>query len=134
MASWLFIILTTVISRRTNQCYIHVVSQLLLEQNIWLAWSLVFLPTILLVLLKIHILHQSINCKNHFENSNFWGMWHLGHVTHIFINMLFISTGIVDDISRHYRKFPFKSKLFHGLCADYMKRNIFFRKGWLQSF
>jgi hypothetical protein len=30
--------------------------------------------------------------KNHFENSNFWGMWH-GHVTYSFINMLLISTG-----------------------------------------
>ena len=38
--------------------------------------------------------------KNHFENSNFWGMWplgHVGHVTYSFINMLFISTGIFDD-------------------------------------
>jgi hypothetical protein len=47
----LFIILATVISRRKNQWYI--VSQLLLEQNIWHAWSLVFLPTKLSVLLKM---------------------------------------------------------------------------------
>jgi hypothetical protein len=34
------------------------------------------------------------------ENSNFWGMWplgHVGHVTYSFINMLFISRGIFDD-------------------------------------
>jgi hypothetical protein len=46
----LFIFLTTVISRRKNQWYI--VSQLLLEQNIWQAWLLMFLPTKLSVLLK----------------------------------------------------------------------------------
>ena len=47
--------------------------------------------------IKNNILHQSKNYKNHFENSNFWGMWplgHVGHVTYSFINMLFISTGI----------------------------------------
>jgi hypothetical protein len=51
-------------------------------------------------LIKNNILHQSKNYKNHFENSNFLGMWplgHVGHVTHTFINMLFISTGIFDD-------------------------------------
>jgi len=47
----LFFMLTTVISRRKNQWYI--VSQLLLEQNIWQAWSLVFLLTKLSVFLKI---------------------------------------------------------------------------------
>ena len=47
----MFIILTTVISSRKNQWYI--VLQLLLEQNIWQAWSLVFLHTKLLVCLKI---------------------------------------------------------------------------------
>jgi len=48
-------------------------------------------------LIKNHILHQSKNYKNHFENSNSWGMWplgHVGHVTYSFINMLFISMGI----------------------------------------
>jgi hypothetical protein len=45
-----FIILATVISRRKNQWY--TVSQLLLEQNIWQAWLLVFLPTKLSVLIK----------------------------------------------------------------------------------
>jgi len=52
------------------------------------------------VLLKKVILHQSKKYKNHFENSNFLGMWplgHVGHVTYSFINMLFISTGISDD-------------------------------------
>ena len=50
-------------------------------------------------LIKNNILHQSKNYKNHFENSNFWGMWpldHVGHVTYSFINMLFISTGWSD--------------------------------------
>jgi len=51
-------------------------------------------------LIKNNILHQSKIYKNHFENSNFWGMWplvHVGHVTYSFINMLFISTGIFYD-------------------------------------
>ena len=51
-------------------------------------------------LIKNNILHQSKNYKNHFENSNFRGMWplgHVGHVTYSFINMLFISTGIFYD-------------------------------------
>ena len=51
-------------------------------------------------LIKNNSLHQSKNYKNHFENSNFWGMWpvgHVGHVTYSFINMLFISTGNSDD-------------------------------------
>ena len=82
-----------------NQWYI--VSQLPLEQNIWQAWLLVFPPTKLSVLLiKRNILHQSKKYKNHFENSNFWGMWtlgHVGHVTYSFINMLFISTDVFDD-------------------------------------
>ena len=55
-------------------------------------------------LIKNNILHQSKNYKNHFENSNFWGMWplgHVGHVTYSFINMLFISTGIVDKLRPH---------------------------------
>ena len=41
---------------------------------------------------KNNILHQSKNYKNHFENSNFRGMWplgHVGHVTYSFINMIF---------------------------------------------
>jgi hypothetical protein len=70
--------------------------QLLLEYNIWPAWLLVFLPPKLSVVLKINILHQSKDYKNHFENSHFWGMWplgHVGHVTYSVINMLFISTG-----------------------------------------
>ena len=40
-------------------------------------------------LIKNNILHK--NYKNHFENSNFWGMWplgHVGHVTYSFINIL----------------------------------------------
>jgi hypothetical protein len=51
-------------------------------------------------LIKNNILHQSKNYKNHFENSNFWGMWplgHVGHVTYSSINMLFISTGNFYD-------------------------------------
>ena len=32
-------------------------------------------------LIKNNILHQSKIYKNHFENSNFWGMWpFIGHV------------------------------------------------------
>jgi len=72
----------------------------MIKQNIWQAWSLVFLHTKRSVLLKNNILHQSKNYKNHFENWNFWGMWplgHVGHVTYGFINMLFISAGIFDD-------------------------------------
>jgi hypothetical protein len=34
-------------------------------------------------LIKYNIFHQSKNYKNHFENSNFWGMWPLGHVGHV---------------------------------------------------
>ena len=51
-------------------------------------------------LIKNNILHQSKIYKNHFENSNFWGMWPLGHVDHVtysFKIMLFISTGIFYD-------------------------------------
>jgi hypothetical protein len=47
----LFIILITVILRRKYQWYI--VSQLLLEQNIWQVWSLVLYPTQRSFLLKI---------------------------------------------------------------------------------
>ena len=46
------------------------------------------------------VLRQSKIYKKHFENSNFLGMWplgHVGHVTYSFINMLFISTWIFDD-------------------------------------
>ena len=48
-------------------------------------------------LIKNNILHQSKNNQDHFENSNFWGMWtlgHVGHVTYSFIKIVFISTGI----------------------------------------
>ena len=53
-------------------------------------------------LIKNDILHQSKIYKNHFENSNFWGVWPLGHVaighvTYGFKIMLFISTGIFYD-------------------------------------
>jgi hypothetical protein len=68
-------------------------------------------------LIKNNILHQSKNYKNYFENSNFRGMWPLVHVVHviyIFINMLFISTGIVYDKLRP-QMFPFKSRLL-GRC------------------
>ena len=75
-------------------------------------------------LIKNNILHQSKNYKNHFENSNFWGMWplgHVGHVTYSFINMLFISTGIFDDklrpqilsVGTTYCKFPFNWRLIY---------------------
>ena len=51
-------------------------------------------------LIKYNTLRQSKIYKNHFENSNFWGMWPLGYVGQVaysFINMLFISMGILDD-------------------------------------
>jgi len=51
-------------------------------------------------LIKNDILRQSKIYKNHLENSNFWGIWplgHVGHVTYNFINMLFISMEIFDD-------------------------------------
>ena len=51
-------------------------------------------------LIKYNTLRQSKIYKNHFENPNFWGMWPLGYVgqvTYSFINMLFISMGILDD-------------------------------------
>jgi hypothetical protein len=43
---------------------------------------------------KKNILRQSKIYKNHFENSNFWGIWplgHVGHVTYSFINIVFIT-------------------------------------------
>jgi hypothetical protein len=70
-------------------------------------------------LIKNNILHQSKNYKNHFENSNFWDMWplgHVGHVTYNFINMLFISTVIFDDnqyISTPYQKNKLITVWFH---------------------
>ena len=107
--------LATVISRRKNQWY--TVSQLLLEHIIWQAWLLVFLPPKLSVVLNINILHQSKNYKNPFENSNFWGMWPLGHVGHVTCSfnkccsyqreLLMISSAL-NFVGRHYRKFPFK--------------------------
>ena len=50
-------------------------------------------------LIKNNILHQSKIYKNHFENSNFWGMWPLGvsHVTYSLKIMLFVSMGIFYD-------------------------------------
>jgi hypothetical protein len=40
-------------------------SLLLLEQNIWHAWSIVFLPTKISFLFKNNILHQSKNRNGH---------------------------------------------------------------------
>ena len=57
-------------------------------------------PSQTLSRIKNNIIHQSKNYKNYFENSNFWGMWPLGHVDHVtysFRNMLFISTEIFYD-------------------------------------
>jgi hypothetical protein len=34
-------------------------------------------------LINNHILLQSKNYNNHYENSNVWGMWPLGHVGHV---------------------------------------------------
>ena len=115
----LFIILTTVISRRKNQWYI--VSQLLLEQNIWQAWSLVFFHTKLSVLLKIIFFHQSKNYKNQFKNSNFCGMWplgHVGHVTYSFINMLFVSMEIFvyHSINKHNTLSDLMMSSAHKFC------------------
>ena len=89
----LFIILTMVISRRKNQWYI--VSQLLLKQNIWQAWLLVFLPPKLSVLLKIiffiSLITTKISSKIQISEGD------VCHVTYSFKIMLFISTGIYDD-------------------------------------
>ena len=50
-------------------------------------------------LIKNNILHQSKNYKNHFENSisEVCDLGYVGHVTYSFINMLFISMGMLDD-------------------------------------
>ena len=74
-------------------------------------------------LIQNNILHQSKNYKNHFENSNFWGIWPLsnvGHVTYSFINMLFISTGIFDDDI----KLNYKSLRGNGGIAVFWKKTI----------
>ena len=93
----LFIILTTVISRRKNQWYIVSVT----FGAKYLTGMVTSVPPYeTFSLIKNNILHQSKKYKNHFENSNFWGMWtlgHVGHVTYSFINMLFISTDVFDD-------------------------------------
>ena len=93
----LVIISTMVISRWKNQWYI--VSQLLLEQNIWQAWSLVLLPNKLSDLLIFFI---SLKLQKLLQKFKF--LWyvtfrsrHVGHLAYSFINMLFISTGIYDD-------------------------------------
>jgi hypothetical protein len=54
-----------------------IVSQLLLEQNIWQALVTSVPPYETFSLIKNNILHQSKIYKNHFENQNFWGMWPL---------------------------------------------------------
>ena len=86
-----------VISRRKNQWYI--VSVIFGAK--YLTGMVTSVPPYeTFSLIKNNILHQFKNYKNHFENSNFWGMWPLGqggHVTYSFINMLFISTGIFYD-------------------------------------
>ena len=107
-------------------------------------------------LIKKNILHQSKNYKNHFENSNFWGMWplgHVGHVTYSFINILFISTGIFDDkhcpqilsvgttansslrhtvphLSRNQGMYITASKIFHGPCL----KNLTLKYKWALIF
>jgi hypothetical protein len=89
-----FIILTTVFSRWKNQWYIVSVT----FGAKYLTGMVTSVPPYETVsLIKNKILHQSKSYKNKFENSNFWGMWplgHVGHVTYSFINMLFIWTGI----------------------------------------
>jgi hypothetical protein len=40
-------------------------------------------------LIKNNILRQSKNYNNHFENSNFWGMWPLGHVGHMTYSFIY---------------------------------------------
>ena len=93
----MFIILTMVISRRKNQWYIVSVT----FGTKYLTGMVTSVPPYkTFSLIKNNILHQSKNYKNHIENSNFWGIWtlgHVGHVTYSFINMLFISTGIFYD-------------------------------------
>ena len=75
-------------------------------------------------------LRQSKIYKNYFKNSNFWGMWplgHVGHVTYSFINILFISTGIFYDklcpqilLDRDYCKFPFNQDFLNW---DFLQRS-----------
>jgi hypothetical protein len=93
----LFIFMTTVISRRKNQWYSFTVT----FGAKYLTGMVTSVPPYeTFSLIKNNILHQSKIYKNHFENSNFWGMWplgHVGHMTYSFKIMLFISTGIFDD-------------------------------------
>ena len=54
-------------------------------------------------LIKNNILHQNKIYKNHIENSTFGGIGPLGHVDHVtysFKIIMFISTGIFDDMLR----------------------------------
>jgi hypothetical protein len=48
-------------------------------------------------LIKNNILHQSKNYKNHFENSNLWGMWPLGYVGHVTIQFHKYAVHINED-------------------------------------
>ena len=92
-----FIILTTVISRRKFQWYIASVT---FGAQYLTGMVTSVLPYDTFSLIKKTNSHQAKNYKNHLENSNFWGMWpvgHIGHVTYSFINVLFISTGWSDD-------------------------------------
>jgi hypothetical protein len=94
----MFIILTTVISRR-KKSMIH--SFTVTFGAKYLTGMVTSVPPYeTFSLIKNNTLHQYKNYKNQFENSNFLGMWplvHVGHVTYSFINMLFISTEIFDD-------------------------------------
>ena len=85
---------TMVISRRKYQWY--TVSQLLFEQNIWQAWSQVFLPTKLSILLK-EIFFVSLKSIKITSKIQIYEVCDVGHVTYSFINMLFTSTWIFDD-------------------------------------
>jgi hypothetical protein len=72
-----------------------------------------------LSLIRKNIRRQSKIYKNHFENSNFWGIWPAlglaGHVIYSLINMLFIPTGIFDDKLRP----QILSNPVHAKCSRY---------------
>jgi hypothetical protein len=85
----LFIILTTVISRRRKSMIHSFTVTFGAKYLTGMVTSI--LPYETFGLIKNNFLHQSK------KYNNFWGMWPSGHVGHVFINMLFISTEIFHD-------------------------------------
>jgi hypothetical protein len=93
----LFIILTTVISRRKNQEYIVSVT----VGAKYLTGMVTSVPPYENFSLIKNVLHQSKIYKSlwkfKFLRYFTWPKGHIGHVTYSFKIMLFISTGIFDD-------------------------------------